>query len=612
MAKKTVKPKPEGRLKQGLTWRLSDPGMGLLERAGLAALYMSLRAAEELGKKDDLAPLTWNESDLTPESVTLRSTADDKAALTKLFEWAWQVKDGVLYLPAVHRSFREKDNRHERVYHHKGILGTFLQHRTSRLAPGTKSELISRVEALEDDLLVKFSFQKLNFVKPHKEIERFFDSNGTLRENEVKLSSWVRPGMTNRYPTEATSWKSTPCRGHARSAILWMLVPIVCFYQRIQGSHRSKKDKKTGQSDWVVGMPDVWDLDEFDFVRPHVRLDAPLTGSPADTVVQCVAASWIHTVKKNIGIDFQAIWMGPVKYYKNQTVRKGVSESRQREWRPLHVSSRTPRLSLIRQYRILQRAMGTETVPVRDTSPLRPSAYPDDIRPVSMIRIPTARGLIAHNLLNSRPWYDSLLDPPVWEIPSLKSAQEQRKDGNAKSRSIDKLWLNSLQSFQREQLMELILDSEFTDKSDREFIEGFWDILSAIYRRERRAVEKQYNAGDPIPNDELKRASAHYRKHGHYDESAAGRYLKRRANWNDRIARKLSQAKTRRLTADAITELILATRNEYGSAVIRRQPQIITSMIHEKHEWKRALDLARVALVSWTSRSQRSGHTESE
>ena len=104
-----------GRLQKGITWNLSDPGMGLLERAGLAALYMSLRTAEELGMKSTLSPLSWSEDDLLPHSVTVRSTSDDRAAIAKLFEWAWQVRDGVLYLPAVHRALEVRDNRHLRT-----------------------------------------------------------------------------------------------------------------------------------------------------------------------------------------------------------------------------------------------------------------------------------------------------------------------------------------------------------------------------------------------------------------------------------------------------------------------------------------------------------------
>ena len=50
-----------------VTWRLSDPGMDLLERSGLAGLYMALQAATEGGS--DLSPLFWREDDLKPGSV---------------------------------------------------------------------------------------------------------------------------------------------------------------------------------------------------------------------------------------------------------------------------------------------------------------------------------------------------------------------------------------------------------------------------------------------------------------------------------------------------------------------------------------------------------------
>ena len=54
------------------TWSLADPGMDLLERAGLAGLHMALTAASEAGR--DLSPLTWTDKDLTEDSVTVRWT----------------------------------------------------------------------------------------------------------------------------------------------------------------------------------------------------------------------------------------------------------------------------------------------------------------------------------------------------------------------------------------------------------------------------------------------------------------------------------------------------------------------------------------------------------
>ena len=118
-----AKSKPIEQAPQEMTWSLSDPGMSLLERAGLAALHMSLDAATELDA--DLSPLHWNDDDLTDDSVTVRWETTAGEAFAKLFEWAWQVKDGVLYFPAIHKDCPEI---WQRTATHSGVFGTFLQH----------------------------------------------------------------------------------------------------------------------------------------------------------------------------------------------------------------------------------------------------------------------------------------------------------------------------------------------------------------------------------------------------------------------------------------------------------------------------------------------------
>jgi hypothetical protein len=61
--------------------------MDLLDRVGLAGLYMALQAATESGQ--DLSPLQWTDADLTSDSVTVRWCGPAKAAFQKLIEWAW-------------------------------------------------------------------------------------------------------------------------------------------------------------------------------------------------------------------------------------------------------------------------------------------------------------------------------------------------------------------------------------------------------------------------------------------------------------------------------------------------------------------------------------------
>ena len=159
-----------------LKWSLSDPGMGLLECAGLAAMYMSLRAAEESGHS--LSALESRLGDLTPDSVTIRPAADDKTALTTLFEWAWQVPDGVFYLPGVHRSEESLQYVYKRVAMHNGIVRTFLQH--PRVQP--KGELIEQNVPLDEGQEIRIAYQPVDpaKIKPVDDLKRagFFDRTG--------------------------------------------------------------------------------------------------------------------------------------------------------------------------------------------------------------------------------------------------------------------------------------------------------------------------------------------------------------------------------------------------------------------------------------------------
>ena len=135
-----------------LTWRLSDPGMDLLERAGLAGLYMALRAATETGTS--LSPLTWCEADLKPDSLTVRWSGPAEPAFIRLMEWAWQVCDGILYLPAVHDE-RDRVGFQYRVPSHSGIMRTFLQHVNTQ----PKLDSVTRVVQLDETKRVTVSFE---------------------------------------------------------------------------------------------------------------------------------------------------------------------------------------------------------------------------------------------------------------------------------------------------------------------------------------------------------------------------------------------------------------------------------------------------------------------
>ncbi|MBX3436862.1 MAG: type I-MYXAN CRISPR-associated Cas8a1/Cmx1 [Planctomycetaceae bacterium] len=582
----------------GLRWTLADDGMDLLERAGLAALYMTLRAAEEQAGDDAKANavvevLKW---DLSSISVEIRwgEPKAAKKALETLFAFAWQIRDGVLYLPAVHREDRQRDTYFLRLSEHNGILNTFLQ--LDKIQPKGRDE--SHVETIDEDQQLVFRFQSLagKSLVPHKvqTLSALFDRTG-LRTAPVDLSSWISPGSARRFAESEQNWKPLADR-----AILLILAPIVCLYQQLQGTDRPKSEKKPWARirDYLYVCPDIRDLFEFDATRPSMRLDPVSTTCPADAALGFVAEFASRTLRRESIAGCNVVMMGKVTYYggrpgkkwSDQSVRKGVED----------VSSEQDTIPLART---LHRIMPSHFRVQRDK--YGSTSRPDIARPIGQFKIPSARGLIAENIVAGRPWYSDLLEIPKWELHAL---EKRRKDHRTQREniSLQRLWFHTLQDLQmKDQIMALIQSETFTDDDERLFIEAFWDILGAIFRREREAVRKQYNDGREITADQLKVASEHYRKHREYDRTAAGRYLKRRAEWNERVGRMLAQAKTQTLLGDAITILMRYALNEYRSATLTANPDTIRRFLKDRHEWKRALHLARLALATYQPKHKR-------
>ena len=108
----------------GVTFRLNEPGMSEYERAGLAGLYLSLTAAKAWENQQKAWPLPESVGDSLAEvrevdwdidesvGIHLEWGEEDgaeKKALEAIVKWAWQVHDGVLFLPGIHRKREHLD-----------------------------------------------------------------------------------------------------------------------------------------------------------------------------------------------------------------------------------------------------------------------------------------------------------------------------------------------------------------------------------------------------------------------------------------------------------------------------------------------------------------------
>ncbi len=535
---------------QRITWRLSDDGMGILERAGLGALYMTLRAAEE--QSVDLRPLSWSEDDIATDSVTVHWTGEDYAAFEKLFAWAWQIRDGVFYFPAVHRELNQKEFAYRRVFTHNGVLRTFLQH--NRVQPRAKAkDATTLVEQIEEGKQIRLRFRAIDperhGIKPLKDLKLLFHDD-RLSAAPISLSGWVLPGIAPRFATEL-AWI-----GPALRAILLMLAPIACCYQRLAGKGNN----------WIFVAPEVKNLEEFNDLRPYILLspDAVNVASLGDAGLRFAAAYAARTASREVRASTRVVAMGGVDYYRSQSVRKAVLDVK-------------PTPSAVNRYQHLIRAFPNSYVSIEvgpsDHSNVDEDSLTNEREGDGFFSVPSGRGRIADNLVAGRSWYNDLFIPLEWDFDRL---ERQRKA--APGTSIERIWFQNL-SYQRRKLMEMIHETEmWDDEFERRFVEAFWSTLASLYAQEAKAVER----------------------------GGSRRFEERLDDLNEDIRRSLMRAKTRGLLRGFLAELF--AKGGRQPAVVQNRAGI-WNLMDDPYDWKKARDLALLALATYQSKVKRERST---
>jgi CRISPR-associated protein Cas8a1/Csx13 len=582
---------------QEMTWRLSDAGMDLLERSGLAGLNMALRAAIESDM--DLSPLTWRRDDLKPDSVTVRWSGPPKPAFLKLMEWAWQVRNGVLFLPAIHDA-KDAAMIQNRVAMHNGIMRTFLQH--TNVQP--KGESIAKVVNLDENREIEIRYQPpiirmskkaeatdedstpRKLLRPWSDAEALFMSDGNFKP-QAGLSSWAFPGISGRYGDEkrGKAWIGSPYL-----AILLMLAPTACLYLRLPKTEARIKNRKVWVENWVTVVPDVQDLQDFAEKRPRVFLNPDFVdvGSLGDAAMQFLARYSTDKPRRSLEAGCRAVAMGKVSYYANQSVRKSVLDVRAKE-------------RILKRYRILHRELPNKyelwKTEATETSTVKPkkrgkqraeSAESEDDTPkaAGRFRMPAARGRIADNLITGRPWFADLSVPTGWDHAELERLRKRNKelndrDGGSRPTSHDTILFAAL-GYQRSKLMKLIAEDDMWDtEAEKVFMEAFWEMLDSLYAQEADAVKR----------------------------GGAASMEKRWERLEGELYRTLMQAKIRPLLRTALAGWFAKAGRQKS---IRSHPAAVWRLIDHPDHWHKGRDLALLALASHRKKEQREALTGTE
>ena len=599
----------------GVTFRLNEPGMGEHERVGLAGLCLSLTAATAWKKQRRIWPLPMvveKSLERLHKTISNLDTLDfpfmedglgiclewregsEKAALEAIVKWAWQVHDGVFFLPGVHRKREHLDCYHLRLHVHNGLLGTFFQFpRTIKKMEDPERKVVR----FDEEKTFSVSYRR---VAPDAKLPQYqaVPKKGVCGDDIVKpMTSWVYPGSEPRFNNNPTSiLRETGWCGPARFAYLMLFEPIACHYIKLP---RSNADN------WAYMVPSVEDLREYQrgFLRRNMVNfgNWPFYGE----VAGLEDAALRYATRNNASNQSVTVVMGKASFYHaQQKTRKNV-------WREIIVSD-DMRMAFQR-YDIFNRVFpaGNMARPTREPKPEESNQKGDHF-----IALPNCRERITANILRGDPWYADLAHIPFWQRDRIENDCQNVRErglpavglnlpwqsGNQEKESIspERLWFLKLHHFERKQLMCIADEERIWDNPlEKNMLDAFRQAFRRLLDREAKAL--------------VRGGSRHLSKR--WDNTA------------DKWHRRLLHAKTKLLLSTVIHELLAQAarshrlkndswvpggpafqvsktsedesdesrrvRNDAFQAEFRR-------MVNHPSDWKKVRDLALLALTTFT------------
>jgi CRISPR-associated protein Cas8a1/Csx13 len=231
---------------------LSDPGMTLLHRAGIAGLWMTL---DRLARQPEKVPqLSWK---LTPRSVVIDWQGSDREALNALLKAAFGIDtDGLISLAGLGSETMDLQNR---LTVHQGIRGTFLQHPSTYKAAGLESKAL-RFEEDGPELVV--NYQTLASYTHQEFAEALCDGKGWLNRDPISVAGWLNPGAVVRHVafSSHTGFEETPS-----AALALLFAPVSCLYFILRSRLRDKR------AQYALVVPEVKDLELYARRRRQFR-----------------------------------------------------------------------------------------------------------------------------------------------------------------------------------------------------------------------------------------------------------------------------------------------------------------------------------------------------
>ena len=255
--------KEKSKFASKLTIDLFAPDMSALHRAGLGGLGVTLMCIQELAERneiadDELPGGPWEDKqapwDIDETSITLDfgEPTGARPFFQRLFAFAFQLRDGLLFLPAQHGE--RISSLPVRAHMQLGAILTFLQHgRVRKLA--TDPTPYSYEPEGEPGPNIHMEFRECSDYKHQHGWKDLVDFEGRLKRRPVEILGPMNPGAIIRHIHYRNQTKFVETPGQS-----------LCLYFALAGCLTLPVNRGSG----VLIVPEVNDLLEFWEYRPHL------------------------------------------------------------------------------------------------------------------------------------------------------------------------------------------------------------------------------------------------------------------------------------------------------------------------------------------------------
>ncbi len=400
--------------------KLNAPGMTSLHKAGLAGLYMTLKAFEENGKS--INGLEWA---LEPTQVTLDwQDETPKAAFEELIKKSfWLDDEGFIRLTGLESSMPFKPEQKHHLY--IALLNSFLQFGPHR--PTEAKRTLSY--EVDDHLCLIKGFAPIRKFRHQEAGSDFINKDGHFIQT-IDAAGWLYPGGGQRH----VAYKDTILNESKESGIALLFAPVGVIYYTINSRARGRKARL------AVLVPEIKDLETYTEIRQVLARQGVLelvASSASDAALRMILS-----IEANQTANQFAVFLGGS--FLCRVITFGiVSWNEKQKSRTYTRSVFSGQLKGLENYRIAaaifknrwQKIEAKRDRKGKETEPER-----------SFVTTFSAREFIADNIAQGRAWY--------YDLVTYMSQKEVR----------EQLW------YERKEMNEMVEKAKYDDESERLFI----------------------------------------------------------------------------------------------------------------------------------------------